>query len=360
MILEIRLSNFFSIKDEVILDLRAANIKSEQAKNLKSNTFFYKDEELLKTVAIYGANASGKSNIIKAIRFCSSMVFMSQSHNENATFNFIPFKFDGYQSKPSSFFIKFIEDDVEYEYSFTLTNKKIIKESLHHAPNGRRALIFERDENLGVAKNKKYVFGKNVIKRPLDVVENTSDKTLYVSRASQMDREIPKKIFKFFTEKFILSYQPVNIDRIITQFNTYNKLLLTALQIADSDIIRIDLRKKIVPIKSFKFELSANTSSFQDEMQEVLEILTYHKANPNEAFVFDIEESGGTKKLFYTLLTIIDVVRNGGVLIIDELEDKLHTKIVEFILNLFYAGKNAQLIYSTLNTNLLNLKKIQK
>lgn len=360
MILEIRLSNFFSIKDEVILDLRAASIKSEQSQNLRNNIFQYKDEEILKTVAIYGANASGKSNIIKAIRFCSSMIFMSHTHNENATFRFMPFKFEGFKNRPSNFFVKFVADEIEYEYSFTLTNKKILKESLYHAPNGRRALVFSRDESLGRSKSKKYEFGKNVIKRHLDVAENTSDKTLYISRASQMDREIPKRIFKFFNEKFILSYQSVNVDRIIKQFSTYNKLLLTALQIADSDIVSINIRKKTVPVKSFKFGLGDNSTSIQEEMQEVLEIFTYHKANPQEPFVFDTEESGGTKKLFYTLLTIIDVVRNGGTLIIDELEDKLHTKILEFILNLFYAGKNAQLIYATHNTNLLNLKKMRK
>ena len=359
MILEIRLSNFFSIKDEVVLDLRGGKINSEVSRNLKDNVFKYGDDQILKTVAIYGANASGKSNIIKAIRFCSSMVFRSHMHNENATFNFIPFKFDGYNDKPSNFSIKFVIDNIEYDYSFSLTNKKIISESLYHSPNGRRALVFDRNENLGESKNDKYNFG-SYIKRPIDVAENTSDKTLYISRASQMDREIPKKLFKFFNEYFILDYRPVNIDRVINQFEVYSKVLLTALQIADSDIVKIEIRKKIVPMKALKFELSDNTSSVSDGVQEILEVFTYHKTDPEKVFFFDSEESGGTIKLFYTLLTIIDVVKNGGVLIVDELEDRLHTKIVEFILNLFYAGDNAQLIYATHNTNLLNLRKMRK
>ena len=67
MILEIRLSNFFSIKDEVVLDMQAASIQTKKAKELEENTFVCGDERLLKTVAIYGANASGKSSLIKAI-----------------------------------------------------------------------------------------------------------------------------------------------------------------------------------------------------------------------------------------------------------------------------------------------------
>ena len=71
MILEIRLKNFFSIKDEIILDLRAGNIQTKQAKELEDHFFTHDKDNILKSVAIYGANASGKSNIIKAIRFCS-------------------------------------------------------------------------------------------------------------------------------------------------------------------------------------------------------------------------------------------------------------------------------------------------
>ena len=87
MVLEIRLSNFFSINEEVILDLRAGNINTEKSKSLSNNIFKYDDIEVLKTIALYGANASGKSNIIKTIRFCNAMVFESHKHNENSIFN---------------------------------------------------------------------------------------------------------------------------------------------------------------------------------------------------------------------------------------------------------------------------------
>ncbi len=159
MILEIRLSNFFSIKDEITLDLRAGNIKTQKAKALSNNVFEFEKNKVLKTVALYGANASGKSNIIKAIRFCNSMVFSSHQHNENAIFKFQPFKFKGYQKKPSYYFIRFVSNDIEYEYSFSLTRTEILTESLYYFPKGRKAKIFTRDESSGKTKKDKYSFG---------------------------------------------------------------------------------------------------------------------------------------------------------------------------------------------------------
>ena len=123
MILEIRLENFFSIDEEVVLDMRAANIQSKKAKDLEGNTFVCNGERLLKTVAIYGANASGKSNVIKAIRACVQMIFESHNYNENTVFGFMPFKFGGV-GKPSRFLIRFLLDGIEYEYSFSMKDPK--------------------------------------------------------------------------------------------------------------------------------------------------------------------------------------------------------------------------------------------
>ena len=79
MVLEIALTNFFSINEKVILDMQAANIQTKEARALDDNTFNVGNERLLKTVAIYGANASGKSNIIKAIKAAVDMIL--DSHN---------------------------------------------------------------------------------------------------------------------------------------------------------------------------------------------------------------------------------------------------------------------------------------
>lgn len=336
MVLEIRLSNFFSINEEVVLDMQAANLQTKESKELLGNTFVCNDERILKTVAIYGANASGKSNVIKAIRACVQMIFESHNYNENTVFAFIPFKFGGV-GKPSKFYIRFMIEGVEYEYSFTLTNTEIITEELYFYPMGRRKLVFARDERKGPDKKEIYEF-RTAIRRPMDVAANTSKKTLFVSRASQMDREVAKDVFRYFNERFILNYLGYNSYSIESLLNSNKDLILKVLKIADSDII--DIRS-------------------QHELGED-KITTFHRNNPEVPFDFYSEESSGTQEFFHMMLTILNIIKGNKVLLIDEISSGLHVKLVEYILNLFHQSESAQLIFSTHNTNLLNMKKIRK
>jgi AAA15 family ATPase/GTPase len=355
MVLEIRLSNFYSIKDEIVLDMRAGGSKSAKAQKLHANTFTYKDEQILKSAAIYGANASGKSNIIKAIRFCRDLILSSHSYNENTVFNFTPFKFENYPQQPSKFFIRFVAGEVEYEYSFSLTRTEIITEELYHYPNGRRAKIFSRDETLGKEKGKIYSFTA-AIRKPMDVAENTSRKTLYISRASQMDRDIAKEIFNFFQHKIAFNHS-LNDLFLLLQFTESKNLLLKALKIADSDIVD-------VKINSFR----TNDFSFNDNVTPIINIkasgaipiATFHKKDPSIPFDFSKEESAGTQILFGLMMVILESVQDSKVLLIDEIENSLHSKIVEYIIELFHVSSSAQIIYTTHNTNLLNLDKLRK
>ena len=358
MILEIRLSNFFSIKDEIVLDLRAGSIKTKKAQDLQSNTFAYKDGQILKSVAIYGANASGKSNIIKAIRFCCSMVFLSHNYNQNDNFNFFPFKFKNYPLLPSNFFIRFVMNNVEYEYSFSLTCNEIISEELYFYPNGRRAKIFTRDETQGKEKNKIYTFGA-IIRKPMDVAENTSRKTLFVSRASQMDRDFAKKVFNFFHSSFILDYSNHNIN-IVQLYKDNREQLLKALKFADSDIVNISMKITKQPSKNFHLDVMKNQLSIQDVVLDELIFSTFHKADENIAFNLSVDESAGTQKLFLLILSIMDIVKHNKILLIDEIESSLHNKIVDYVIGIFHASNSAQIIYTTHNTNLLDHNKLRK
>ncbi|MCH7402881.1 ATP/GTP-binding protein [Belliella kenyensis] len=359
MVLEIRLSNFFSIKDEVCLDFRAANIKSANARALVDNVFRQDKTDVLKTMVLYGANASGKSNVIKAIRFCNTLVFRSHTHNENTIFNFKPFKFDGYANKPSKYFIRFLSKGIEYEYAFSLTNTQIIEESLHFYPKGRIKEVFTRDERRGKEKSDIYTFG-DVIKRPMDVAENTSNKTLYISRASQMDREIPKEIFNYFHNTFILQYLGFGMSAIERLSKENKELLIDALKIADSDIVDVKIRSLKQPGKNFNANLDTLTVTVEEVVQERLQITTFHKRDPHKGFDFLTEESQGTIKLFFIMLTIMDIVKNNKILLIDEIEESLHPKIIEYIFNFFRASKSAQLLCTTHNTKFLDLKKMRK
>lgn len=361
MILEIRLKNFFSVRDEMVLDLRAAKSKSSKSLTLEGNTVdLPSGEKLLKTVAIYGSNASGKSSIIKAIRFCCAMVFESHNHNENTTYIFKPFKLDSKIEEPSEFGIKFILDGVQYYYTYTLSTTEILTEALYHYPHGKQTRIFERDESRGETKKEKYKFSSE-IKRPLDVAESTSNKTLFVSRASQMDREIAKRVFHFFSDTFILNYHGQSIERVNQMISMEKEFILKALQIADSDIVNIECNKE--KVKSQAIRLNVNQFGKDEILNheiEVLKISTFHKANPSVSFDFYTEESEGTQKLLFIMLKLLDIIRNDKILLIDEIETSLHTKIVEYILRLFNHSSGSQLIFTTHNTNLLNFDMLRK
>lgn len=359
MVLEIRLSNFFSIKDEIVLDFRAASLKSQNAVALSDNVFKHEGEDILKTIVIYGANASGKSNIIKAIRFCHSMVFQSHRNNENSVFLFQPFKFAGFDHNPSSYFIRFVSESIEYEYSFSLTRQRILTESLFYYPKGRITKIFTRDERNGKSKKEKYTFGDQ-IKRPLDVAESTSDKTLFISRASQMDRQIAKEIFNYFHRNFILEYQGFGVAAVESLSNQNKLQFLEALKIADSDIVDFKIKVLKKPGKNFNADLTNLTLTVEDVVQDHLEIKTYHRSAPNVVFDFLREESQGTIKLFFIMLTLLDVIKNNKVLLIDEIEDSLHPIIIEYIFKMFRAGEKAQLLCTTHNTLFLDLKEFRK
>jgi uncharacterized protein len=360
MVLEIRLANFFSVKDEVVLDFRAASLNSANAKVLWKNTFVLDNRAtLLKTLVVYGANASGKSNIIRAIRFCHALIITSHNHNENTVFNFQPFKFDGFTKKLSTYFIRFVVDGIEYEYLFSLSSSSVVTESLHFYPKGRIKEIFTRDERRGKTKKEKYTF-TDVIKRPMDVAENTSDKTLYISRASQMDRDIAKLVFNYFHRGFILNYLGFGVSAIENISNQNKKQLIEALKIADSDIEDVKIKVLKKPAKNILADLTNMTLKVEEVVQDHIQIKTYHKNNPGVAFDFLSEESQGTIKLFFIMLTLLDVVKNNKVLLIDEIEESLHPKIIEYIFNLFRAGERAQLLCTTHNTGFLDLKKFRK
>lgn len=337
MIIELRLTNIFSIKDEVVLNLTSGKSKSDNASKLADNEFAALDYKLLKTAPIFGANASGKSNILKAVAFCRELVLNSHNNNEGTEFGFEPFKFDGYNNRESSFLIHFIHDKVEYEYSFSFTKTGVTRESLSYYPNGRMAEVFTRDESKGPDKSDIYSF-RPVVKRPLDVAVNTSRKTLFISRASQMDRDIAKKVYAFFLDEMDFM-KPLGTESQVRLFSAHSNILLNALRIADSDIADIRLGTTTTGAPHF---------------------VTYHNADKAIPFDLDTEESDGTKKLFYAILRVVDAISGNKTLFWDEIDSSLHPKIVEYIFAFFHCGDGAQLVCTTHDTNLLDLHKLRK
>lgn len=350
MILKIEFENFFSIKDRIRIDFRAANINTALARELSHNVMEWKGVPILKTIGLFGPNASGKSNILKAIVFCCRMVLDSHQYNEGKIFDFEPFKFDGWQEKPSKFLIDFVCENVEYEYSFELTRERIISESLYHYPFGRRAKMFERKDG------GKYNFGTGIMAKPSDVAVNTSEKNLFLSRASSMNREFAQKLYRYFLNQFLLGLVNVNDMVVLDNFNTYKPLILKALEICDTDITDIEARTEQVPAPV----VVPGQQELSYRLVDVLRFKTFHRYQKDVMFDMDMEESNGTKKLFQILIRLLDVVRNKKSILMDEFDMGLHTRLADFVLDLIHASESSQLLFTSHNTNLIDVKRLRR
>lgn len=310
----------------------------------------WKGVPVLKTIGLFGPNASGKSNIMKAITFCCNMVLESHLYNEGVTFNFEPFKFDGYDRKPSKFLIDFICEDIEYEYSFELTKEHIISESLYHYPMGRRAKVFVREAD------GKYSFGTGVMTKPSDVTLNTSGKNLFLSRASSMNREFAQKLYRYFLQQFLLGLVNINDFMLLDNFNTYKQVILRALEICDMDITDIEARKEQVPAPV----VTPGQTEFTYKLVDVLRFKTFHLNRKDVMFDMDMEESNGTRKLFQILMRLLDVVRNKKSIMLDEFDMGLHIRLADFILDLVHASESSQLLFSSHNTTLIDIRRLRR
>lgn len=348
MILRIELENFYSIKDSLVIDFRAAKINTAKTRELKNNVFEWNGTPILKSIGLFGPNASGKSNIISAISICCRIILDSHLNVEGGSFNFEPFKFEGYSNKPSRFLIDFVCNNVEYEYSFELTKTEILKESLYYYPQGRRARLFTRDESA----EKPYIFAEGAFTKPADVVASTSKVNLFLSRACSMNRDKAVELYGYFMNTFLLRVIPMNNLQVAeTYFKKYRDLLLAALQCCDSDIVNIDLVKNKIRSQQ---PIATSQSSFEIVETEIGHFVTYHKFDPAVPFDMDRDESTGTKELFGLLLSLLDVVRNRKALMADEFDDRLHTRLADFVIDMIHASECSQFLFSSHNTNLID------
>lgn len=349
MVLKIEFENFYSIKERVRIDFCAANINTSLARKLENNVILWNDTPVLKSIGLFGPNASGKSNILKAISFCCRLILDSHLNNEGDSFSFEPFKFDDWKNKTSKFLIDFVCNGIEYEYSFELTKEQIVSESLYHYPVGRRAKVFVR------SAGDQYSFG-SAIPKPTDVAINTSSKNLFLSRASSMNREIAQKIYRYFLNKFLLGLASVNETVILDSFNTYKRVILKALEICDIDITDIVVRKEPIPTP-----ISVpGQSEISFKIADALKFKTFHRNQTDVMFDMDMEESNGTRKLFQVLLRLLDVVKNKKGILLDEFDLGLHTRLADFILDLIHASDGSQLLFTSHNTNLIDVKRLRR
>lgn len=353
MIIDISVENYLSMKEKVTFSLEAS-----AGSKLQNSVIKLEDGcNLLKSAAIYGANATGKSNFIKAINFIWWMVATSHTFNKGYKIPRVPFKLDFVSDKnPSIFEINFIIGGVNYTYGFSCDNEKIINEYLYYSPKGKKAIIFERKNTTE--------FNFTSDKSIQDMIKiQTPENTLYLSRASQLNYEKAQKVYEFLKEKIVIN--------IVNPFwNEYTKMrihenpdtkkkILDILRAADfGGIEDIITKKEKRKTEQIIVETGKRIMSMNEMESDVYDVKFSHKTSDGKGTVlFEIgEESEGTQKMFLMLGPILDIIEGEKILFIDEIESSLHPEIVKFIVKMFNSmkNKNSQLIFTTHNTNLLD------
>jgi len=355
MIIEVSIENYLSVKDKVTLSL-----DSSPSKKLPQNLInLSKNDKLLKSAVIYGANASGKSNVIKSIFFLWNMVKNSHTFNVDTKIPRFPFKLDeSFLEKPSKFEIIFIHKNVKYKYGFSCTNDKIVDEYLFYWPHGRESLIFFRKDTA------KYQFRSD--KRKQDIIKSqTNNNVLYLSRATQLGFEKTKNAYEFIVNNIVINYSPIWADLTIRKIHENSELksrIIEILQKADfGGISDIKVSKEKRKVTGFEFKIDKNTQSFnpiKEQEEDFYNIKFVHKNKDGKLVELTFaEESHGTQRTLSMLGPIFDILETGKVAFIDELEVNLHSNITRFLVRLFnskHNKNNAQLIFTTHDTNLLD------
>lgn len=369
MLLEFSVKNFLSIKDEVTFSLYASGeVKGHE----KNNIIQVADQHILKTVVIYGANASGKSNLIMAMEFMRSVISNSLKLNSDEPIiskqAYPSFQLNSQNAKsPLEMEVSFLYQDIYYRYGFTLDADKFHHEWLYFAPQEEELLLYERRLINGSYSNKipeNFPIAKDFIN-----VETLPANTLLLAVLAKFTESPARRVMEWMGNSFNII---ISSDEEAYGGFTYSKLneedfrsdILNFLKVADVGIEDVFL--KSVPVTDFFDDIlgkrlkKLNILTEQDAKQVVFQhnIFNHKGKVTGKKNWAQNHESAGTKKLFALSGPLIETLRKGEILVIDELDAKLHPMMVRYILNLFhsqdYNPHNAQLIFATHDTQLLN------
>lgn len=361
MLLDFRVKNFRSLRDEQVLSLVAAKDSSLQDFNTMP-TGIRAAPSLLRSAVVYGPNAGGKSNLIKALQYMKAVVTESAAKHPSHGFNVQPFRLDAESSvQPTEFEITLILDSVRHQYGFALTSERIISEYLLVYNTAKPQQWFRREYD-PVTKKYAYEFG-SALKGQKSVWENaTRPNALFLSMAVQLNSEQLRPVFNWFDSKLTIVNE---VARLSPQFSIEmlkdpkgKQSICTFLAAADISIADIDVITRTVPAHTVNFDLDSGTTKVLNEEQEVHELRFRHSTEQGEAVFGLDDESTGTRNLLFLTGPILDILKKGRTLVVDELDNSLHPLLVRRLVEQFHSPtlnpNGAQLIFSTHDTSLLN------
>jgi AAA15 family ATPase/GTPase len=354
------------------LSLTATKLKGRTEGLIESE--YAPEKAVLPVAVVYGPNASGKTNLLRAFRFLQSAVLRSHSATSDepkvprSTFALCKDS----ESKPSEFEVVFETKGVLYQFGFACLNDRFSREWLYAYPRGRRQVWYERSDQ-------EFVFGAN-FKGQNKVISNlVRQDSLFLSTAFQNAHEQASVVRNYLKNIQYHATDGVSSMEIARHFSNkeLDQRILTFLQSAQIGIDEIKVQKSEVPAEAQ--ELSGKLNKLINEFlsshidqplkfdnkDELVELKLRHVGEGGMRRWFDLDdESSGTQRLLILLSKTLDVLDQGMPLIVDELDASVHTKICELIIGLF-AHKHtnplgAQLITTTHDTNLLSSTEIRR
>ena len=347
MLIRFNFKNFKSFKDENCLDMEATSLKEHEYNVAKIN-----NEEILKVSAIYGANASGKTNVLQAFSYMKDKILVSDDSKVNSPIdeeNIYSFMIN---DKPISLEVEILaKNNKIYKYGFDILKDKIIAEWLYEKRVNKFYKIFERNNNNVQLIN---------VKNKLFDLANIDDRSLFLKsfRAIDKSNEDFNNVYEWFMNSNYLNLGDPKFE------NALNK--------------RISLR--IVEDKKYKDELLAFIKTFDETIDSInvspnsleeikntngfIKVELVHNYEKGKRALPLSLESNGTMKMFHLFDFFMEALKNGMVLFVDELDAKLHPLLTRYIINLFHNSEkntgNGQLIYSTHDTVNLNKETFRR
>ena len=348
MLIQFSVENYLSIKDKVVLSLLSSR-DNEHPEHLIADG----NKNYLKSAVIYGANASGKSNVLNAFWFMVNYVLTSHNQQLHKTIARSPFKFDPETpARPSSFEVIFTTEGVRYAYGFSVTDKAVIEEYLYYYPNGRQALIFERKDT------KDFRFTVDIDEQNT-LKDRTSANKLYLSVASNWSYSKVIPVLEWFASCQIITKNSVadayGLEAEQLKDDDYRHVIASMLRVADFGIQSLQMRDA-EPAPSQRNDIFTNI--------EAIHTVQDTEGNTSSYALNMAEESDGTNSYFKLIGVVKKVLDKGTLLVADEMDAHLHPLLTKHLVSLFnsveFNPNGAQLIFTSHNTNLLDLDVLRR
>ncbi len=401
MLIEFSVANYRSFRDEVTLSMVASPLKTGSGEPDRRNQFAAPgDINLLTSAAIYGANASGKSNLVAAMNFMRHFVITSSNiRDENEGIDVEPFRLSTEtDTQPSSFEVVFIINEQHFRYGFEVKENLIVTEWLHLAKtcqgeksldlDDKEVILFEREgEEIGL--------DKSFEEEGRDLVARTRPDALFLSVCAQFKGKASQELLEWFQSlRITTGLSPMDHNmRLFTEARLNNadsaediKSFVRQLDLGIEDILiekdifsvpdllplpdepPDELIKLHGALENARMQFGKLAELFQMEESAVRTV--HHKLDgkghpiSTELFYMDRHESEGTKKLFALSGPLVNALNQGDLLIIDEMDARLHPVLTQEIVNRFNDPntntEGAQLVFTTQDTNLLDHRLLRR